>query len=225
MTTVDVMTASGKKSGTVELPAEVFGNQVNVPLIHQVVVAQLAAARQGTADSKVKSEVSGGGRKPYKQKGTGNARQGSIRAPQFTGGGTVHGPTPRDYSQRTPKKMKLAALRSALSDRAANGRVHVIDSLVEGATPSTKGAISTLKALTDRSRVLVVLDRTDNVSWLSLRNLPKVHILVPDQMNTYDVMVADDVVFTTNSLKIFLDQVKARSGKAVARESEIDGNA
>ena len=225
MTTVDVMTASGKKSGTVELPAEVFGNQVNVPLIHQVVVAQLAAARQGTADSKVKSEVSGGGRKPYKQKGTGNARQGSIRAPQFTGGGTVHGPTPRDYSQRTPKKMKLAALRSALSDRAANGRVHVIDSLVEGATPSTKRAISTLKSLTDRSRVLVVLDRTDNVSWLSLRNLPKVHILVPDQMNTYDVMVADDVVFTTNSLKIFLDQVKARSGKAVARESEIDGNA
>jgi large subunit ribosomal protein L4 len=225
MTTVDVMTASGKKSGTVELPAEVFGNQVNVPLIHQVVVAQLAAARQGTADSKVKSEVSGGGRKPYKQKGTGNARQGSIRAPQFTGGGTVHGPTPRDYSQRTPKKMKLAALRSALSDRAANGRVHVIDSLVEGAIPSTKGAISTLKSLTDRSRVLVVLDRTDNVSWLSLRNLPKVHILVPDQMNTYDVMVADDVVFTTNSLKIFLDQVKARSGKAVARESEIDGNA
>ena len=225
MTTVDVMTASGKKSGTFELPAEVFGNQVNVPLIHQVVVAQLAAARQGTADSKVKSEVSGGGRKPYKQKGTGNARQGSIRAPQFTGGGTVHGPTPRDYSQRTPKKMKLAALRSALSDRAANGRVHVIDSLVEGATPSTKGAISTLKSLTDRSRVLVVLDRTDNVSWLSLRNLPKVHILVPDQMNTYDVMVADDVVFTTNSLKIFLDQVKARSGKAVARESEIDGNA
>jgi len=225
MTTVDVMTASGKKSGTVELPAEVFGNQVNVPLIHQVVVAQLAAARQGTADSKVKSEVSGGGRKPYKQKGTGNARQGSIRAPQFTGGGTVHGPTPRDYSQRTPKKMKLAALRSALSDRAANGRVHVIDSLVEGATPSTKGAISTLKSLTDRSRVLVVLDRTDNVSWLSLRNLPKVHILVPDQMNTYDVMVADDVVFTTNSLKIFLDQVKAPSGKAVARESEIDGNA
>jgi large subunit ribosomal protein L4 len=121
--------------------------------------------------------------------------------------------------------MKLAALRSALSDRAANGRVHVIDSLVEGAIPSTKGAISTLKSLTDRSRVLVVLDRTDNVSWLSLRNLPKVHILVPDQMNTYDVMVADDVVFTTNSLKIFLDQVKARSGKAVARESEIDGNA
>ena len=180
--------------------------------MHQVVVAQLAAARQGTADTKTRNEISGGGRKPYKQKGTGNARQGSIRAPHYRGGGTVHGPTPRKYDQRTPKKMKFAALRSALSDRAANGRVHVVAGFIEGDKPSTKSAIKMLSALTNRKKTLVVLDRTDNVTWLSLRNLPTVHILVPDQLNVYDILNSDDVVFTTKSLADFLEHSANRTG-------------
>jgi large subunit ribosomal protein L4 len=185
---------------TDSLPAEVFDAPVNVPLIHQVVVAQLAAARQGTHKVKSRGEVSGGGRKPYKQKGTGRARQGSIRAPQFAGGGVVHGPVPRDYAQRTPKKMKAAALRGALSDRAAHGRVHVVDGLVSGDTPSTKAARQALAALTERPRLLVVLDRDDDVARRSLRNLPDVHVLPADQLNTYDVLCADDVVFTAPAL-------------------------
>jgi large subunit ribosomal protein L4 len=185
---------------TDSLPAEVFDAPVNVPLIHQVVVAQLAAARQGTHKVKSRGEVSGGGRKPYKQKGTGRARQGSIRAPQFAGGGVVHGPVPRDYAQRTPKKMKAAALRGALSDRAAHGRVHVVDGLVSGDTPSTKAARLALRALTERPRLLVVLDRDDEVARRSLRNLPDVHVLPADQLNTYDVLCADDVVFTAPAL-------------------------
>ena len=144
VSTVDVTSPDGSKSGTVELPAEVFEVQVNIPLIHQVVVGQLAAARQGTASTKTRAEVAGGGRKPYRQKGTGRARQGSIRAPQFAGGGVVHGPTPRSYEQRTPKKMKAAALRGALSDRATNGRVHVVTAIVEGDIPSTKAAAATV---------------------------------------------------------------------------------
>lgn len=211
MATVDVLTAAGTKSGTVELPAEIFEAQVNVPLMHQVVVAQLAAARQGTADVKTRNEISGGGRKPYKQKGTGNARQGSIRAPHYRGGGTVHGPTPRKYDQRTPKKMKFAALRSALSDRAANGRVHVVANFIDGETPSTKSALKMLASLTDRKKTLVILDRTDNVTWLSLRNLPSVHILVPDQLNVYDILNSDDVVFTTKSLEDFLTHTANRT--------------
>jgi large subunit ribosomal protein L4 len=193
---IDVVTPSGTKAGEVQLPADIFGVQVNVPLIHQVVVAQLAAARQGTHDTKHRGEVRGGGRKPYRQKGTGRARQGSIRAPQFAGGGIVHGPTPRDYSQRTPKKMKAAALRGALSDRATHGRVHVVSSVVDGDQPSTKAAIATLRAVTERANVLVVLQRSDHISWLSLRNVPGVHVLVVDQLNTYDVLCADDVIFT-----------------------------
>jgi large subunit ribosomal protein L4 len=190
---------------TVDLPAEVFQAPVNVPLIHQVVVAQLAAARQGTHKTKSRGEVAGGGRKPYRQKGTGRARQGSIRAPQFAGGGVVHGPTPRSYAQRTPKKMKAAALRGALSDRAAHGRVHVVDALVAGDAPSTKAARTALEALTPRPRLLVVLDRADETSWLSLRNLAEVHVLPADQLNTYDVLCADDVVFTTAALTSWLD--------------------
>lgn len=180
----------------VDLPAEIFDAQTNVPLLHQVVVAQLAAARQGTHKTKTRAEVSGAGRKPFKQKGTGRARQGSIRAPHMTGGGVVHGPTPRDYSQRTPKKMKAAALRGALSDRARNGRIHVLESLVTGDKPSTKGAIDTLRAISERPRLLVVIERANDVAALSVRNVPEVHVLYVDQLNTYDVLVSDDVIFT-----------------------------
>ena len=201
MSTVDVMTPDGTKSGTAELPAEIFEVQVNIPLIHQVVVGQLAAARQGTASTKTRAEVAGGGRKPYRQKGTGRARQGSIRAPQFAGGGVVHGPTPRSYEQRTPKKMKAAALRGALSDRAANGRVHVVTAIVDGDTPSTKGAAATIAQLSERRHVLVVLERGNDVAWLSLRNLTNIHIVTPDQLNTYDVLVSDDVVFTAGGAR------------------------
>ncbi len=176
MATVDVLDASGKVTGTVDLPAEIFDVQTNVPLIHQVVVAQLAAARQGTASTKTRGEVSGGGRKPYKQKGTGRARQGSTRAPQFTGGGVVHGPKPRDYAQRTPKKMKAAALRGALSDRARHGRVQVVTSLVTGEEPSTKAASAALAAINEHAKVLVVVERGDEVTWKSLRNVDRAHL-------------------------------------------------
>jgi large subunit ribosomal protein L4 len=188
--------APAPKKVTVDLPAEIFDVEVNIPLIHQVVVAQQAAARQGTASTKRRGEVRGGGRKPYKQKGTGRARQGSTRAPQFVGGGVVHGPKPRDYDQRTPKKMKAAALRGALSDRARNDRVHVIESLISAEAPSTKAAVAALASVSDRSNFLVVLERTDSVTWLSLRNAPEVHIVAVDQLNTYDVLASDDVVFT-----------------------------
>ena len=208
--TLDVRTADGGTDGTVELPAEVFDAQANVALLHQVVVAQLAAARQGTHDTKTRGEVSGGGKKPYRQKGTGRARQGSTRAPQFTGGGVVHGPTPRSYDQRTPKKMKAAALRGALSDRARNGRVHVIASLAEGDVPSTRMAVTALAAVTDAAKVLVVVERTDEVAWRSLRNVGSAHLLDPGQLNTYDVLVSDDVVFTRAALEAFL----ARTGTA-----------
>ena len=205
MTTVDVLDSSGTKTGSVDLPADVFDVQSNIPLMHQVVVAQLAAARQGTAKAKTRGEVAGGGKKPYKQKGTGRARQGSIRAPQFTGGGVVHGPVPRDYSQRTPKKMKAAALRGALSDRARNGKLHVVSGFVDGDTPSTKSALTALKATAgDAKRVLVVLGADDQVNWVSLRNLPHVHLLEAGQLNTYDVLVSDEVVFTADALNEFL---------------------
>ncbi len=173
--TIDVLDAEGNAAGTALLPEELFAVQTNVPLIHQVVVAQLAAARQGTHDTKTRGEVRGGGKKPYKQKGTGRARQGSTRAPQFTGGGTVHGPTPRDYTQRTPKKMKAAALRGALSDRARHGRVHVVESLVAGDAPGTKAAAVALAKVSDRRNLLVVVERDDVVTWKSIRNLTRVH--------------------------------------------------
>ena len=179
-------------------------DRVNIPLIHQVVVAQQAAARQGTHATKTRGDVSGGGRKPYRQKGTGRARQGSTRAPQFTGGGVVHGPQPRDYSQRTPKKMIAAALRGALSDRARNGRIHAITELVAGQTPSTKSAKAFLGTLTERKRVLVVVGRSDETGAKSVRNLPGVHVLPPDQLNTYDVLLADDVVFSVEALNAFI---------------------
>ncbi|MBL0885375.1 50S ribosomal protein L4 [Myceligenerans indicum] len=218
---VDILDAKGEKSGTAELPADVFDVAVNVPLIHQVVVAQRAAARQGTHSTKTRGEVRGGGRKPYKQKGTGRARQGSTRAPQFAGGGTVHGPQPRSYDQRTPKKMKAAALRGALSDRARAGRVHVVAGFGVDGTPSTKKALASLKSLTPREHVLVVLDRSDEVSRKSLRNAPEVHVLVADQLNTYDVLISDDVVFTESALSAFLaGPATGKGAKAVATESE-----
>ena len=192
------------KTVDVDLPAEIFDVQVNVPLIHQVVVAQLAAARQGTASTKTRGEVRGGGAKPYRQKGTGRARQGSNRAPQFTGGGIVHGPTPRDYAQRTPKKMKAAALRGALSDRARHDRVHVVEALVKGDAPSAKKAFANLAELTTRPNLLVVLERGDELTWKSVRNLQDVHVLAVDQLNTYDVLCADDVVFTQGAFDAFV---------------------
>ncbi len=222
MTSVKVLGPQGKAQGDVDLPAEIFDVQVNIPLIHQVVVAQLAAARQGTHDTKSRGEVSGGGRKPYKQKGTGRARQGSTRAPQFVGGGTVHGPTPRSYDQRTPKKMKAAALRGALSDRAREGRIHVVTSLVDGDEPSTKLAQGLLLEITERPNLLVVVERDDVASWLSVRNLPNVRVVAPDQLNTYDVLVTDDVIFTREAFDAFVaGPVKGRGAKAVATESEV----
>ncbi|MGH1563623.1 50S ribosomal protein L4 [Mumia sp. DW29H23] len=188
----------------VDLPKDVFDAQVNIPLMHQVVVAQLAAARQGTHDTKSRGEVAGGGKKPYRQKGTGRARQGSIRAPQFTGGGVVHGPTPRSYDQRTPKKMKAAALRGALTDRARNGRLHVVESLVTGETPSTKAALATLREITARPRVLVVVEGTDELTVKSLRNVAGTHLIGLDQLNTYDVLLSDDVVFTKAAFDAFV---------------------
>jgi large subunit ribosomal protein L4 len=204
MSTVDVINVEGAKAGSVELPDEIFDVPANIPLMHQVVTAQLAAARQGTHKAKTRGEVSGGGKKPYKQKGTGRARQGSIRAPQFTGGGVVHGPVPRDYSQRTPKKMKAAALRGALSDRAREGRVHVVEAFVTGDRPSTKAAVATLRKATGSTKVLVVLSSSDEINWLSLRNEPTVHLIEAGQLNTYDVLVADEVVFSTDALDEFL---------------------
>jgi large subunit ribosomal protein L4 len=201
---IDVKTPAGKTEGSVELPAELFDAPASIALLHQVVTAQLAAKRQGTHSTKTRGEVRGGGRKPYRQKGTGRARQGSTRAPQFTGGGVVHGPQPRDYSQRTPKKMIAAALRGALSDRARNGRIHAITELVSGQTPSTKSAKVFLASLTDRKELLVVIGRSDEAGLKSVRNLPGVHILSPDQLNTYDVLHADDVVFSVEALNAFI---------------------
>ena len=215
--TLEVRTAGLTADRQVSLPAEVFDARVSIPLIHQVVVAQLAAARQGTHKTKSRGEVSGGGVKPYRQKGTGRARQGSIRAPQFTGGGVVHGPVPRDYAQRTPKKMKAAALRGALSDRFRHGRVFVVDRLTPGGVPSTKAATALLATLTTRKNVLVVADRDDTSTWKSLRNAENVHLIAPGQLNTYDVLVSDDVVFTESSLQAFLaGSPKGRSAKASA---------
>jgi large subunit ribosomal protein L4 len=211
------------KGAKIELPAEVFDAKTNVSLIHQVVVAQLAAARQGTHKTKTRGEVRGGGAKPYRQKGTGRARQGSTRAPQFEGGGVVHGPVPRDYSQRTPKKMKAAALRGALSDRARNERVHVVSSFVSGDTPSTKAAAEVLAKVSSAKNILVVAEATDELTWLSLRNLPPVHLLVPGQLNTYDVLISDDVVFTQGALDAFLGgPAKGRSAKGAASSDEVD---
>jgi large subunit ribosomal protein L4 len=215
---IDVKTPAGKVEGSIALPAELFDAPANIALMHQVVTAQRAAARQGTHSTKTRGDVRGGGRKPYRQKGTGRARQGSTRAPQFTGGGVVHGPKPRDYSQRTPKKMIAAALRGALSDRARNGRIHAVTELVSGQTPSTKNAKAFLGTITDRKQVLVVIGRSDEAGEKSARNLPGVHILAPDQLNAYDVLRSDDVVFSVEALNAY---IAAATGTADNNDAEV----
>jgi large subunit ribosomal protein L4 len=208
VSTVNVVSPSSEEAGTAELPEAIFAAKVNIPLMHQVVVAQRAASRQGTHATKTRGMVSGGGKKPYRQKGTGRARQGSTRAPQFTGGGVAHGPVPRDYTQKTPKKMKAAALRGALSDRAANERVFVVTSFVEGDLPKTKDALALLNKVTDGAtrNVLVVTEHDDELSWKSLRNVPFVHLIAEDQLNTYDVLASDYVVFTQAALGAFVER-------------------
>jgi large subunit ribosomal protein L4 len=217
-TTLDVLDATGKKTGTVDLPADVFDVTTNVPLIHQVVVAQLAAARQGTHKTKGRGEVSGSGVKPFKQKGTGRARQGSIRMPQHRGGGIVHGPVPRDYSQRTPKKMIAAALLGAISDRARGGRLHVVDSLVVGETPSTKVVNELLAGIASSKNVLVVLERDDELNFKSVRNIPTIHVLPADQLNAYDVLVSDDIIFTRAAFDAFVASKSASTSSATETE-------
>lgn len=214
-TKLEVLDAKGKKAGSVDLPEALFAAETNVPLIHQVVTAQLAAARQGTHKTKTRGEVSGSGVKPFKQKGTGRARQGSIRQPEHRGGGIVHGPVPRDYSQRTPKKMIAAALRGLLSDRVRGGRLHVVESFGLDGKPSTKTAREVLASVAPGRRALIVLDREDELSILSLRNLPAVHILFWDQLNAYDVVVSDDLVFTKAAFEAF---VAARAAKDTVKE-------
>jgi len=220
--TVDIKNAEGKKVGSVDLPADLFDVQANVPLIHQVVVAQLAAARQGTAKAKTRAEVSGSGKKPFKQKGTGRARQGSVRAPLQRHGGVSHGPVPRTYEQRTPKKMIVAALRGSLSDRQRAERIHVIDSIATA--PTTKGAIAAVRQFSDRRNLLVVLSRSEDVAWRSLRNAENTHLIVNDQLNAYDVLRADDVVFSESAIREFIAGPVAMA-TAVARESEIEVSA
>jgi len=203
-TSIDVVDLKGKKAGSVELPDSLFDVQTNIPLIHQVVTAQLAAARQGTHKTKNRGEVSGAGRKPFKQKGTGRARQGSIRAPQMTGGGIVHGPTPRSYAQRTPKKMIAAALLGALSDRARGSRLHAVQAFTSGDAPSTKAVVDLLSGIATSKHVLIVLERDDALAFKSVRNVPTVHVLTYDQLNAYDVLVSDDIVFSQAALEAFI---------------------
>jgi large subunit ribosomal protein L4 len=220
--TVDVLDPAGTKTGTATLPGALFDANANVSLMHQVVVAQLAAARQGTHATKTRAQVSGTGAKPYRQKGTGRARQGSLRAPQFEGGGISHGPQPRNYEQKTPKKMKAAALRGALSDRAREGRVHVVSAFVTGDAPSTKTALAALNAISTAKRVLVVLDHEDVLNWVSLRNLAHVHLLEAGQLNTYDVLCSDEVVFTEDALAEYVaGPVKGKAGRGRASSSEL----
>jgi large subunit ribosomal protein L4 len=216
----DVKTPAGTGKGSVDAPDELFGITPNVAVMHQVVTAQLAAARAGTHSTKTRAEVAGGGAKPWRQKGTGRARQGSIRSPQWRGGGIAHGPKPRDYRQRTPKKMIAAALRGALSDRARNGRIHAVTELVEGQVPSTKSAKAFLATLTERKQVLIVIGRSDETGALSVRNLPGVHVLEPGQLNTYDVLKADDVVFSVEALDAYISANTKTGDEALARRAE-----
>jgi large subunit ribosomal protein L4 len=222
--TIDIKNAAGAKVGTVDLPGEIFDQQTNIPLIHQVVTAQLAAARQGTQKAKNRGETSGSGKKPFAQKGTGRARQGSIRAPLQRGGGAAHAVRPRSYFQRTPKKMIAAALKGVLSDRQRNERIYVVDSITTA--PSTKAAIAAVRQFSDRKNVLVVLSRAEDIAWRSLRNAEDMHLLVPDQLNAYDILKSDDLVFTQAAINDFLaGPVKGKGATAVARESELEASA
>jgi large subunit ribosomal protein L4 len=218
--TLEVKNAEGKKVGSVDLPSEIFDAQTNIPLIHQVVTAQLAAARQGTQKAKNRGETSGSGKKPFKQKGTGRARQGSVRAPLQRGGGAAHAVRPRDYAQRTPKKMIAAALRGVLSDRQRNDRLHVLDQIANA--PSTKAALTAVRQFSERKNLLVVVSRSEDLAWRSLRNAENLHLLVPDQLNAYDILKSDDIVFSEAAIKDFLKAKAAGKGvKSVARESEV----
>ena len=222
--TIDIKNSAGAKVGTVDLPGEIFDQQTNIPLIHQVVTAQLAAARQGTQKAKNRGETSGSGKKPFAQKGTGRARQGSIRAPLQRGGGVAHAVRPRSYFQRTPKKMIAAALKGVLSDRQRNERIYVIDSITSA--PSTKAAIAAVRQFSDRKNVLVVLSRAEDIAWRSLRNAEDMHLLVPDQLNAYDILKSDDLVFTQAAINDFLaGPAKGKGATAVARESELEASA
>jgi large subunit ribosomal protein L4 len=224
VSSLTVKNQAGADAGSVDLPDAVFGIEPNTAVMHQVVTAQLAAARAGTHSTKTRAEVAGGGAKPWRQKGTGRARQGSIRAPHWRGGGVAHGPKPRSYRQRTPKKMVRLALVSALSDRAAEQRVMVVDSWSFDA-PRTKDAITALGALGFRPeglrapRVLLVLDRTDDVAWKSFRNLgERVQIILPEELNAYDVLVNDWLVFTSATLEAIVSRLtdSDRSEEAAA---------
>ncbi len=218
--TLEVKNAEGKKVGSVDLPSDIFDVQTNIPLIHQVVTAQLAAARQGTQKAKNRGETSGSGKKPFKQKGTGRARQGSVRAPLQRGGGAAHAVRPRDYAQRTPKKMIAAALRGVLSDRQRNDRLHVLDQIANA--PSTKAALTAVRQFSERKNLLVVVSRTEDLAWRSLRNAENLHLLVPDQLNAYDILKSDDIVFSEAAINDFLKAKTAgKSVKSVARESEV----
>jgi large subunit ribosomal protein L4 len=222
--TIDIKNSAGAKVGSVDLPGEIFDQQTNIPLIHQVVTAQLAAARQGTQKAKNRGETSGSGKKPFAQKGTGRARQGSIRAPLQRGGGVAHAVRPRTYFQRTPKKMIAAALKGVLSDRQRNERIYVVDSITTA--PSTKAAIAAVRQFSDRRHVLVVLSRAEDIAWRSLRNAEDMHLLVPDQLNAYDILKSDDLVFTQAAINDFLaGPVKGKGATAVARESELEASA
>jgi large subunit ribosomal protein L4 len=220
--TVDIKSAEGKKVGSIDLPSEIFDVQANVPLIHQVVVAQLAAARAGTAKAKTRAEVSGTGKKPFKQKGTGRARQGSVRAPLQRHGGVSHGPVPRKYDQRTPKKMIAAAIKGCLSDRQREDRIHVIDSITS--SPSTQAAIAAVRQFTDRKNILVVLSRSEDLAWRALRNADDTHLIVNDQLNAYDILVADDLVFSESAIREYIAG-PVKQAAAVARESEVEVSA
>ena len=220
--TIDIKSAEGKKVGDINLPSEIFDAQTNIPLIHQVVVAQLAAARSGTAKAKTRAEVSGTGKKPFKQKGTGRARQGSVRAPLQRHGGVSHGPVPRKYDQRTPKKMIAAAIKGCLSDRQREDRIHVIDSITS--SPSTQAAIAAVRQFTDRKNILVVLSRSEDLAWRALRNADDTHLIVNDQLNAYDILVADDLVFSESAIREYIAG-PVKQAAAVARESEVEVSA
>ncbi len=218
--TIEIKDAKGAKAGSFDLPAEIFDVQVNIPLIHQVVTAQLNAARQGTHKAKNRGEVSGGGKKPFKQKGTGRARQGSTRSPNQRHGGVAQGPVPRKYDEQTPKKMIKAALRGVLSDRQRNERIHIVSEIA--GELNTKSAIKAVRQFSTRDRLLVVLSHGEENAWRSLRNESDLHLIRQDQLNAYDVVVADDVVFSKKAIADFVaGPAKGSSAKAVGRESEL----
>ena len=224
MASIDVKSVAGKKAGSATLDDQIFGIESNIPVMHQVVTAQLAARRAGTHSTKTRAERRGGGAKPWRQKGTGRARQGSIRSPQWRGGGVAHGPKPRDYSQKTPKKMIKLALRSALSDRAADGKILVIDSF-EFDAPKTADAIAAIDALglSDEGRILVVLSEDDVNAALSFRNIPNVHVLPAGELNAYDVLVADSVVFSEATLPS-ADAAKPKKAAAAPAPAEASAD-